>query len=186
MSFDAGEVRLARSGHVYLADVGTTLPTSLAEALDSAFVDAGYLNEDGLTLSPDVTIKDVMAWQSRIPIKTALETFQFEFKYVAIQQNQTNVGLFLLSENWENSAGEGKLTIPGNPGLLTKSLVLEWTDDLSDSARLVVPSANLTKREDLKMTAKDEQSYGFTWRVVLSETNIAYLYTDNPDLVPAS
>ena len=48
------------TGAVHWAPKGTTIPTSVSEALDAAFVDLGYLSEDGVAINQDNT--SIKAW----------------------------------------------------------------------------------------------------------------------------
>ena len=49
-------------GAIFRAPKGTTLPTSATEALDSAFVDIGYVSEDGVTNSNSRESEEIKAW----------------------------------------------------------------------------------------------------------------------------
>ena len=46
-----------KSGYIWVAPLGTTIPTDATTELDAAFVGLGYLSEDGLTepASPQAT-----------------------------------------------------------------------------------------------------------------------------------
>lgn len=49
-------------GAVYRAPLGTALPTDAVTALNEAFVDMGYVSEDGVTNSNTIESDDVKAW----------------------------------------------------------------------------------------------------------------------------
>ena len=49
-------------GAVYRAPLGTTLPTDATTALNSAFVNLGYVSEDGMTNSNTASTDSVKAW----------------------------------------------------------------------------------------------------------------------------
>ena len=49
-------------GAVFVAPLGTTLPTSATEELDSAFVGLGFVTEDGLTIAASEEGDDIKAW----------------------------------------------------------------------------------------------------------------------------
>ena len=72
MSQHAAEVRIAGNGGLHVAPVGSTLPTDIATALDAAFVDLGYADEDGATISPSRTVEKIKAWQSRQSLRTSV------------------------------------------------------------------------------------------------------------------
>lgn len=49
-------------GPIYWAPIGTTLPTSVSAALDSAFKSLGYVSEDGVTNDNSPESDTVKAW----------------------------------------------------------------------------------------------------------------------------
>lgn len=64
MALTASEVRVAGTGHVYLAPSGTTLPTNVATALNAGFIDLGYCTEDGVDLTFGRETKMIDSWQA--------------------------------------------------------------------------------------------------------------------------
>jgi len=58
MAVAGSEVRVAGSGHVYLAPVGTAMPTDTA-ALPADWVDLGYVTEDGVMFNFDRETEDL-------------------------------------------------------------------------------------------------------------------------------
>jgi hypothetical protein len=186
MALDSTEVRLAPTGHVYVAPTGTTLPTNATMALNGSFQELGYLDEDGCSLTPGVELTDIMMWQSAVPVKTTLDTVNFEIQFNMGQVNQYTWGLYFFVGSWTNNFGQAKLTVPSSPGSQEKSLIVEWTDDLLDVCRLVIPTAVLTDRESLQLVRNNAQITGVTFRALDSSGTLAYVYSDNPDLVPSS
>lgn len=56
----AGKPRVG--GHVYRAPIGTTVPTDAITNLTSAFIDMGYISEDGVSNSNSPESETVNAW----------------------------------------------------------------------------------------------------------------------------
>lgn len=60
-------------GAVFVAPLGTTLPTSALEALDDAFANVGYISEDGVTNSNAPSTENTKAWGGDIVLNTVTE-----------------------------------------------------------------------------------------------------------------
>lgn len=186
MALDSTEVRLAPMGHVYAAPVGTVLPTNATMALNASFKELGYIDEDGVSITPGVELTDIMAWQSAIPIKTTLDSVSFEVNFNMMQINQDTWGLYFFAGSWTNNFGQAKMVVSSNPGSQEKALIIEWTDDLQDNTRIVIPTAVLADRESLQLVRNNSAMTGVTFRALDSSGTLAYVYSDNPDLVPSS
>jgi len=183
---DSTEVRLAPFGSVKVAPTGTPLPTNATMATNAAFKNLGYIDEDGVSLTPGVELTDIMMWQSAVPVKTTLNTVSFEVKFNMGQVNQDTWGLYFFVSTWANNFGQAKLIVPSSPGSQEKALIIEWTDDQSDDCRLVIPTAVLADREALQLKRDSAQLTGVTFRALDSSGTLAYVYSDDPDLVPTS
>lgn len=186
MANDSEEVRLAPDGSVFVAPIGTTLPTTATMALNAAFDELGYIDEDGVSLTPSVDFTDIMMWQSQTPVKTTLDTLNFEIQFNMGQVNITTWELFFFNETFTNSFGQAAMEISSNSPSQERALIVQWTDDEGDQTRLVVPRAVLTDRESLQLVRNSAQITGITFRCLDSSGVLAYLYSENPDLTPST
>lgn len=186
MANDSDEVRLAPNGSVYVAAIGTTLPTNATVALNASFKSVGYVDEDGVSLTPGIELTDIMAWQSAVPVKTTLDTASFEIQFNMLQANITTWEMYFLNATFSNNFGQGKMTIPSSPGSQEKAVIIEWIDDAGDQTRLVLPKAVLADREALQLVRNNAQILGVTFRALDASGTFAYLYSENPDLTPAT
>ena len=72
MSTNAKKVATGKpmiGGAVFWAPAGTTLPTDAKTALDSAYVDLGYISEDGVTNSVERETEEIKAWGGDVVLK---------------------------------------------------------------------------------------------------------------------
>lgn len=180
------EVRLAPDGRIDVADVGSTLPTTALMALDAAFSELGYIDEDGVTLTPSTDTTDIMMWQSVTAVKTTLDSASFEINFNMGQVNKTTWGLYFFNSDWVNNFGEAKNTLLSNPGSQEKAVVVTWQDDEEDVTRLVLPKAVLTDREDMQLVRNNATLAGITYKALDYNGVFGYIFSTNPDLIPAS
>jgi len=186
MANSSTQVRLAPDGKVFVGPPGTTLPTNATMSLDAALKEVGYIDEQGVSMTPDVGLKDIMMWQSATAVKTTLDTVKFSIKFNMGQVNFTTWGLYFFNTTPVNVFGGSSLTIPSNPPSQERTAVIEWTDDEGDVSRLVLPACVLDKRDALKLVRKDAQILGVELRALDYNGVLAYVYSENPDLIPAS
>jgi len=77
MTLKPSEVRVAGTGELSLAPVGTALPTDTTTALTTAFKGYGYTTEDGCTLTKSVSRDGIPAWQSITPVRYITTSLEF-------------------------------------------------------------------------------------------------------------
>ena len=85
MANDATLVRVGITGSVFVAPIGTAMPLDFDDALNVAFVDLGYFDEDGIDVEPDVTSKMLRAWQSKYPVRVLTTERSFKAKFKVMQ-----------------------------------------------------------------------------------------------------
>jgi hypothetical protein len=66
---DAGNIVVGAGGRVWVAPEGTTAPTDSTTALAGAFVDLGFVTEEGVKFSDTIEKKLVRAWNARRPVR---------------------------------------------------------------------------------------------------------------------
>lgn len=93
MALDSAELFVAGGGHIYVAPYGTTMPEAIDETLNDAFVDLGYLTEDGFRFAPSVEKSDLYGWQSEDPLRTPVIRRP---KTISLDFMQSNTDVFEL------------------------------------------------------------------------------------------
>jgi hypothetical protein len=95
MALDSAEIRVAGNAHVYVAPVGTAAPTDATTALNAAFIELGYVSEDGITINAGKTTADIMALQSFDPLRTLVTARELTSAFVLRQWNYETLKLAL-------------------------------------------------------------------------------------------
>lgn len=74
---DPENVRIGITGALYKAPTGSTAPTDAATALDAAFVNLGYVSDDGISENWEDSVNDVIAWQNGTHVRSAITESKF-------------------------------------------------------------------------------------------------------------
>lgn len=181
MAQDPDQLVVASYGEVYVADVGTTLPTSPTAALNAGFTSLGYVTEDGVSLSVEPEIEEFMAWQSRQAVRRELTGQSITVSFALEQWNTENLLLaFGGGEVTSPSAGVFKYAFPeDDDGLQEKSIVVEWKDGQRDW-RFVASRGNVTDAVETNLNRSNLAVLPITFQVLDAESGTsAYILTDD-------
>lgn len=135
MANDATKVGVGVTGAISRAPLGTAAPTSQAASLNVAFVDLGWIGEDGVTETIPATgdVTNIKAWQNGQVVRTLRSTSEdpVTFSFVALETNKTVV------ESWAGAtvtqtATEGSYVINATS---TRTHYV-WNLDVVDGAEL--------------------------------------------------
>lgn len=154
------------SGSCLKAPLKTPLPTKSYEALDSAFIDNGFVNEDGIKQKEDRSTTDVFVWggdlagtlQEKYSRTVSLTLLQFLNEEVL----KTGYGSSNVTSTAATSQNGMELAVKMNPRLLdTVSWVFDgfYQDTL---ARIVLPIARVVTIGEVDMTHKKYMSLEIT------------------------
>ncbi len=158
MTLAAEEIRIAANGQLFVAPVGTALPTKISDPLDAAFVGLGYANEDGATINPERTIEQIRAWQSRQPLRTTVTEESISIALTMIQWNENTLPMFFGGGTVTEDAGPPKTYVyaPPAPGeILENAVALEWNDG-ANKYRLVAERGQGTDTGEITLTGTSE------------------------------
>lgn len=144
MTLDATNVEVAVTGAVYLAPLGTTLPTSSADELDEAFKDVGYISEDGITETPEEDTQEIRAWQNGDVVRRLLTSHEIQYGFTMIEINE--VSLTAYYGNYD----AGTVRVTGAP-LPRQSMVIDVIDE-GKLRRRVAPVAGIVERGEVSLT----------------------------------
>lgn len=181
----SGQVRIAKNGHVFMAPVGSAAPTDVTTALSSAWNDVGYIDEDGVTISPDVSTTPIKKWQSTLPVKYTLDEISLSVNFMMNQYNRANSALYFFGAQWVNqAAGVTKLTVSSSPLItdLERAVVVEFTDDSNAINRLYFPRGMVVERNEMKLTRTSDIKMGITYHVMDNSGEMFEIFSNNADL----
>lgn len=143
MSVDANEVVVGANGAVYVAPAGTAVPTTPTVALNAAFVEVGYVSEEGITFTGGAEQEDILAWQSFYPIRKIITARTAGMEFVMKQWNESTVKLAFGGGTIDRNGAVTTYVPPSPSELDVRALVVEWQDGANDY-RLVIPRGQVS------------------------------------------
>jgi len=145
MASNATHARVGITGAIYAAPLGSTAPTDATSALAAAYLDMGYISEDGIEEAWDDSVSRFVAWQSATVIRSAVTDSVGTLKLTMLETKKTTLEAFYRGSTITTpSAGNYKLAI--------KPLVSApkaWVFDVVDGARLIrtyIGNGEITER----------------------------------------
>jgi hypothetical protein len=186
MALDAEQLVVASAGRVFVAPPGTALPDDESEALNSAFVDLGYLTDAGVTVSPSMTVESVQPWQSFYSIREIITARELTLGMELIQFNaKTTVLAFGGGVITEESSGHYKMVPPSPEFVDKRSVVVDWQDG-DKNYRLIVPSAMVSEGGEFNLNRTAPATLAVTLKALgVDGSDPFYLYTDDSAFEPA-
>ena len=150
------------SGSVYVAPIGTTLPTDATTELPSAFVGLGYVSEDGLENSTDMSISTIKEWGGLI-VYNSLDELTDQFKLTLIEAENIDVLKTVYGDDHVTTAADGTIHIEATADDPQERVyVFELALRNGLAKRIVVPDGAITARDAITYTASDAVGYAIT------------------------
>lgn len=161
MPKDVDEIVVGANGSIYIAPAGTALPDSISEALGVAFVDLGYVTEDGVSFTDSKTMESVRAWQSFYDLRKIITAKDAVASFSLMQWSGANVALAFGGGDVEEvvapvtgppaEPGEYRYHPPAPEVIDERVLVVEWSDGAKDY-RLSFPRGMVTENVETNVT----------------------------------
>lgn len=178
---DPNEIRIASNGQVYVAPVGTALPTTPTAALNSAFVGLGYLTEDGAKLAVAPEVQDIKSWQSRQSTRRELINQEVTASFTLQQFNESTIPLaFGGGDVTSPSTGIYRYELPTSGALDERAMIIDAIDG-SVHQRWILPRGNVTDAVEISMVRNAEQQLPISFKGLQpadGSTSLIYLTDD--------
>jgi len=186
---DSSQVVVGANGQVYVApaplDPGSE-PDDVTTALDAAFVELGFISEDGATFTEGKDITDIGAWQSFWPIRKIVTARTVQVAFAIRQWARENIE-FALGGTVEDNGGEFTYTPPSPSELDERSLVLQWQDD-DKNYRLWIPRGIVSENVEFQLvrTAAADLAVTFAALDPGDDAPVYTMFTDDPAFATVS
>lgn len=176
-----------KTGAIFVAPIGTALPTSVSEEKAEAFKAVGFISEDGLTNSNSATTSNIKAWGGDIVLVTQDEkpdTFQFAMIETL---NKTPMEVVYGYDNVTGDIDSG-ITIKANSNEQEdKSWIIDMVMRNGVLKRIVIPIANVSELGDIVYRDNEAVTYNVTLAAKPDEAgNTHYEYIIDPGAEPVT
>ena len=162
---------------VYAAPLGTTLPTSATAVLDNAFVDLGWVSEDGVTNSISRETTKHRAWGGEV-VKVTQDNYTETVKLTLLESSADVLSVVYGADNVTESGDT--LTVEHSRLMLERqSFVIDFIDG-ERAGRIVIREGQVTELGDVMYVHKDLTRYELTVDVFKPDTadNAVVAYFD--------
>lgn len=150
MPKNTNEIVVGANGTVRVAPYGTALPTTVAAAPNAAFIDLGYVSEDGVTIKDAKTTSDINVWQSFYAARKLITARDFSISFVLRQWSGPQVEFAFGGATVTAAGGEFKVSPPAAETLDIRSMLVDWSDG-SKNFRLVIPRGIVSEDVETKL-----------------------------------
>ena len=174
MANEAGNVRVAITGAVYVAPTATAAPIDADGALDVAFVELGYVDPDGINTSNDKSTSQIRAWQNsaliRETVTEATTTYTFMLMEAKTDVLETYYGAPIDTDINGDSIAVNAANTGGR-----KSWVLDMIDG-DDIQRHYIPEGEVTSVEAISFVNGEAVKYGITVTAYVVDDRAATIF----------
>lgn len=146
-------------GAIYVAPLGSTLPTDSSTALDAAFVCLGYISEDGVTNSNSPESDNVKAWGGDTVL--VLQTDRPDsFALTLLEGLNEDVLKTIYGSSNVTVDAQGNITVKATADEMTgHAWVFEMIMKGNRAKRTVIPNGTISELGDI--VYKDDEAVGY-------------------------
>lgn len=151
-----------KTGAVYWAPSGTTLPTDASTSLDAAFVCLGYVSEDGVTNSNSPSSESIKAWGGD-SVMTVSSDKADEWSLSLIEALNVDVLKAIYGpQNVSGTLRDGIVVRANSDPNEAACWVIDMLQRNNTMKRVVIPAGTITNLEDISYKDADAVAYGIT------------------------
>lgn len=153
---------------IYLAPIGTTLPTAIDEELDLAFEHVGWLHSDGITETAVGSKTEIRGHQGQRVVRTRMETPGTQFAFTALESKPQTQALRYVEVSSTSTAGvRTTRRTPGQKVSARAAIIDVFDADYTErQKRHVIEHVDITPNGDLVYAGSDIASYPFLADVI--------------------
>lgn len=157
MALNSGNVRVAVTGAVRVAETTATPPTD-AETVPVGFADLGYVSDDGVTETRDRSTEQIRAWQNAAVLREVVTEASVSYQLTLVETNKDTVELYYGSAV---DPVDGSVVIdPAKTGG-RKSYIIDVIDG-DEVIRTYIPEGEITEVGEQSYASSEPVGYEVT------------------------
>ncbi|MBR4406077.1 MAG: hypothetical protein IKT30_06855 [Bacteroidaceae bacterium] len=150
------------SGAVYVAPIGSPIPTNPTSTLSADYVCLGYVSEDGLENANEMDVSAIKAWGGMIVYRSLTE-LDDNFSLALIESENIDVLKAVYGDANVTTSASGDISVSVKADDPQEKI---WVFELSlrggRAKRIVIPDGAVTARETITYNDSDAIAYGIT------------------------
>jgi hypothetical protein len=161
---NASEIRVAGTGRVLVADVGSASPVDFTKDwTDPPWHDLGYTTSDGVKFTKKDKLDPVDTWQTVASIRFVYSDRDFSLKFTLLQINPVTLPFFFGGGQVHPGGGGLSYEIAAAPRVDERSLGIEFRDGPAVTHRFVVPRGVVTETDETMFSRTSAVKLGVTF-----------------------
>jgi len=156
---NATQLRVAGTGAIWKAPIGTTAPSDSTTAWAAGWVNLGYA-KSGFAVTPSLKTTPVMGWQSTQILRLIATELTRKYGFELMQSNIQTVAMAWGGTVVPGTAGVYSMTIPNAATIQEFMIGIDWSDGTT-SQRIIIPRCALLTMPPIKGDRTAETSYAF-------------------------
>lgn len=156
------------SDSIYLAPIGTALPTAVAGALSGTFEDVGWLHSDGITEAFTGSKSEIRGHQGARVVRTRMETPGTTISFHALESKLQTKALRYNEKDSATTAGVRKVTRGAGQKISARAAVIDVfdADDVTVKERWVIPRLEISPDGDRVFANQDIAGFPFIGEII--------------------
>ncbi len=159
MALDSANAAVAVSGEVYVGDGSSTAPT-LTTSVMTSFKAMGYLSEDGIVITPEVSTENLRGWQNAALLRTLITESSVTAAFTMVEHKK-DVIEFYWGTTVTQTSTQGTYDIDPSVTGGRKKFVFDIIDN-NQAERFYFPEGEVTERGEITNTSGELIGYGVT------------------------
>lgn len=170
MTTNAAAARIFGSDNdsIYLAPFGTALPSGIADVLNGAFEDVGWLHSDGIGEELAGSKQKIRGHQGQAVVRTRMTETGTEFTFHALESRAQTQSLRYDEKSSSTSGGVRSATRGPGQKVSVRAAVIELfdADDLNVKERLAIPRFEIVADGNRTFAGTDIAGFPFRGEII--------------------